>query len=489
MANLSSRNIKLYLSSWVDSVTGVQFLGGYRTTQELSDNRLHNLFNKTTKDEETSGIVKFRCVYVYNDNDTFYIKNPIVYVVSDTTSSNDSVAVGWGVAKIGPGDVTAVDGSIEQQIFNENTFPANVTFYGGNNRNEGAVLDTDIPPKMGKPLWIMYVSKFGAQDTAYNKFSIRIVTDNLRGTTSTITTQGIPKIKFAVIGECSSTSEFTKIANYIIPRNPDFIVTVGDNNTSNNPQFFLNTMNSYLNRMLLTFGWMDVTDSTVINAYKTAIGAFTFAPDVRNQYYSKTFGNIHILVTDTSGKIAWNVGSNQYSFIENDLKNAYANPNIDWIIVTTNSPAYGSLSNTAANGLSFDVRDLLHPLFVKYGVSFVLQGSFNWYERTQVLGYNITDPTNPTTFAYDGPFEYTIQGRKSFADGCIFMTVGTGGTMHDVFTAIASYVYYFDSVDYGYVWFEVDNTSPTKKTINAKFYATNLNTQFFRDSVQIDRTG
>src|SRR6476661_5094297 len=234
MANLTSRDIKLYYSSWSDSLTGVQFLGGYRTDQELSDNRLHNLFNKTTKDEEVSGIVKFRCVYVYNNNDTFYLKNPIVYVVSDTTSSNDSVSVGWGAAKIGPGDALAVDGSIEQQIFNENTFPVNVSFYGGNNRNEGAILDTDIPPKTGKPLWVMYVSKFGAQDVPFNKFSIRIVTDNLRGTAASVSTTAVPKIRFAVIGECSSSSDFTKIANYIIPRNPDFIVTVGDNNTSNN---------------------------------------------------------------------------------------------------------------------------------------------------------------------------------------------------------------------------------------------------------------
>ena len=132
---------------------------------------------------------------------------------------------------------------------------------------------------------------------------------------------------------------------------------------------------------------------------------------------------------------------------------------------------------------------MFHRLFVKYGVSLVLQGSLNWYERSQVLGYNVTSPVAPTTFAYDGPFEYHITGRKSFADGCIFLTVGTGGSLHDVITTPASYTYFFDAVDYGYLWVEVDNTSPTNKTINTKFYATNLNTQFFRDSVQIDRTG
>src|SRR6476469_8551992 len=150
---------------------------------------------------------------------------------------------------------------------------------------------------------------------------------------------------------------------------------------------------------------------------------------------------------------------------------------------------YGSLSNTSVKGISTDARDIFHPLFVQYGVSIVFQGQLNWYERTAVLGHNTTDPNTPTTFAYDGPYEYTITGRKSFADGCIFMTVGTGGTLHDTLTAIASYESFYDAVDYGYVWAEVDNTSPTKKTINCKFYATNLNTQFFRDSVQIDRVG
>ena len=55
-------------------------------------------FGKTTEDEQITGITKLRCGYIYNNNPDYYLKNPYVFVVSDTTSPNDYVEVGWGTA-------------------------------------------------------------------------------------------------------------------------------------------------------------------------------------------------------------------------------------------------------------------------------------------------------------------------------------------------------------------------------------------------------
>lgn len=487
MPVLTAKDIKIYTSSATDpNDATIVRLGGPRTTEELSDNRLHNIFPKTTKDEETTGVTKFRCFYLFNANTTTYLKNPVLFIVSDTSSSNDSVAIGWGSANVGSGLSGATDNSIEPAIGDQYTFPPNVTFFAGNTRNTGAVLDGDIPPNSGKPFWIMYQSAFGAQDFQFNIFQFEVVSDNLRGLVTKTTEVSVPKIRFDVIGEVSSTSDATTMANYIIASAPDFICTVGDNNTDGNSSFFTSMYNSYLNRMLLAFGPSDVSSLTTANNYKAAINQYKFAPNISNQYYSKTFGNVHILIMDTSFDIAYDNPSDQYTFVLKDLKSAYSDPSIDWIMVMTNAAMYSSPSNTSGQLTQDDLRDTYHELFVQYGVCVVFQGTFKTYERFKVLGYNITNPAEPTTFAYDGPNNYTITDRKSFDDGCIFVTIGSGGSGYDAFTSQASNSFFLDNIDYGYVNVIADNTS-RNKTITFRYYSTSRGTQFFIDSFSITR--
>src|SRR6476661_11015027 len=90
---LSKDDIKIFYSSASDGAA--LYLGGPRTTQELSDNYLHNFFQRTTTDEQITGITKYRCGYIFNNNPSIYIKNPILFLVSNTSSPNDNVSVGW----------------------------------------------------------------------------------------------------------------------------------------------------------------------------------------------------------------------------------------------------------------------------------------------------------------------------------------------------------------------------------------------------------
>lgn len=484
MANtLEKRDIRIFLST--KTVETITSLGGSRTIEELSDNRLHNFFQKTTDEEQRSGIIKFRCGYVYNANASVAMKNPALFIVSDTTSPNDSVEIGWGTAAVGTGYDDDPD-SIEQALDNENQFPSGVVFRDGNIRSNGSILGADIIPLRAKPFWVKYESLFNAQDFPFNKFVVRCVCDNLISTIPKPTGPPPPSmITFAILGEGSSDEDFTKIMSYIYPQNFDFLVTTGNNNVNANPQFFLDAMGNLIGRTLLCFGWYDVQSAEVINAYVNALAATPFVSTPAQRYYSKTIGNIHFIVMDTYGQ-SYLQGSEQYNFVENDLKDAYTDSNIDWIFVVTNKNIYGSQTTSATRFQYEDFRNAFHDMFTKYGVLCVFQGTFNFYERSKVLKFNPLNTNQPGTFAYDGPDNYLLYGKKSFIDGQIWITLGTGGALHDVITTPATYLDFSNWADFGYMKVICDNTLTNKK-ITFRFYATSGTTQVFKDQFTITR--
>lgn len=486
--NLNPSDIRIYYSS--KQVGDTLYLGGYRTNQELSDNYLHNFFPRTTEAEEVSGITKHRCGYIFNANPHIYMKNPILYIVQDTSSPNDYVMVGWGTSEIGTGLVGTGDYSVEQELDDEHSVPNGVYFYDGNVKSEGAILGQDIPPLKGKAFWIEYTSEFDAKDFPRNTFVLRCDTDNLPHNVTSDNAGGgglnRATISFPVISECSSTAAFTKMINYIIAQSPDFIVTTGNNNIDANSTFFLSALQSYLNRLIIGFGGRDVVNTTVSNAYVNAISSYNFVTNVSRKYYSKSYGNVHVLVMDTSGDAPYTNPSSQYTFVLNDLKAAFADPNIDWIFVITNKAMYSSQTTSAIRLLYPDLRDTYHQMFTDYGVIAVIQGTFHFYERTKVLGYNADNPSVPDSFAYNGPTNYTIRGKKSFMGGSLFYTVGSGGGPYDIISPTAQYSQFTDANDTGYLMIKVDNTGSDKKLI-IRYYASSRQTNVFVDEVIITR--
>jgi 3',5'-cyclic AMP phosphodiesterase CpdA len=87
-------------------------------------------------------------------------------------------------------------------------------------------------------------------------------------------------------------------------------------------------------------------------------------------YYSFVRGNVRFLALDTSR----GVDAKQLTWIESTLRDARE----EWKIPYFHHPLY---SNAARHGSSVDMRVLLEPLFLKYGVDVVFSGHDHVYER------------------------------------------------------------------------------------------------------------
>ena len=127
-------------------------------------------------------------------------------------------------------------------------------------------------------------------------------------------------------------------------------------------------------------------------------------------FYSFDFQNIHFVTI--SPYEPYTKGTEQYDFLENDLRIASNDTNIDWIIFWLHYPIYFS---NAENGYSDLV--ILHDILEKYNVDLVLQANFHAYERTMPISLENKMLDN-SRCDYNDP------------NGPIFVSVGTGGHSH-----------------------------------------------------------
>lgn len=100
------------------------------------------------------------------------------------------------------------------------------------------------------------------------------------------------------------------------------------------------------------------------------------------QYYTYKKGNVRFFVLDTN-----DMNPRQLAWLEKELQNAGS----DWKICYFHHPLY---SSAAFHGSSIELRHVLEPLFVKYGVQVVFAGHDHVYERVK--------PQNGITYFTEG---------------------------------------------------------------------------------------
>jgi len=248
---------------------------------------------------------------------------------------------------------------------------------------------------------------------------------------------------FAVAADFGCSENARNTIKNMEDKKPELVLPLGDLSVDKTANCWLDLISTFDDKSEITFGYHDVKDGeSKLNQYKDAFG-------LDNLYYSFDYRHVHFLIMSTLSE--FNVTSEQYKFIEKDLKTASENQNIDWIVVTSYGPFYTSPSTHPAKN---DVRNIYHPLFDTYGVDLVLQGHNHNYQRTYPVTFNADKNSNPTV---TNAFTTGYEGNN---DGVIYAIVGTGGEGFHPLEGRHSYVATQFADKFGFLDIEISNGNP-----------------------------
>jgi|ERR1041384_5337589 hypothetical protein len=161
---IASSDIKIFLSGGSGNTDPNASLGGVKSSTEVTDNTLNNLFDDVSGTESNAGDTEYRCVYVYNNHGTLSMQNTRVYISSNTSSADTT----FDIALAGEGvNATA------ETVANENTAPVGESFSAPTTYAGGLDMGT-IAAGQRYGLWIRRTVTAGAAadnaDTATIKY-------------------------------------------------------------------------------------------------------------------------------------------------------------------------------------------------------------------------------------------------------------------------------------------------------------------------------
>lgn len=250
----------------------------------------------------------------------------------------------------------------------------------------------------------------------------------------------------AATGDWGCTPNTKDTVDSIINKNPELVLGLGDYAYRNDAACWLEVIKPIENKMKIAIGNHD--DKKYVDGIevpsKERLEEYMNQFNLTKQFYSFDYQNVHFLAMSTED--SYEKGSMQYHFVDNDLKKAASDNNIDWIVVFYHRIAYTSPGMV---GSIADFRNTYHPLFDKYDVDIVLQAHTHNYQRSFPISYNSSNSSNPIIKDDD---------ISNYADlnGQIFAIVGTGGSnvIHNLtetpakFTAKQFYGYGFLNLEF-----------------------------------------
>jgi hypothetical protein len=265
------------------------------------------------------------------------------------------------------------------------------------------------------------------------------------------TIQPSPTFNIAVAADWGCDDNAKATAKNIQSKDPELVIANGDLSYKKSAECWFQIIQPFKSKMKIAMGDHDYTDTSggiegVINQYLKPL-------NLAKTYYSFDMNNVHVTVIDPY--IDYGFTSAQYLFIENDLKTASINPNIDWIFAVESTPMYTSPSKHAADST---IRDTYHPLFDKYGVDIVLNSDNHNYQRTFPLKYNKqSDSSKPII---------TDKNQNNYNGnylGQIYLITGTAGRSHYELEGQAPFVTKQDDKQFGFLNIDI-NTNNTSLT-------------------------
>lgn len=278
---------------------------------------------------------------------------------------------------------------------------------------------------------------------------------------------------FVAVGDWSCNKEAKTTTLNILKTDPEIMLGLGDYSYEKNAQCWKAITEGIDSKKIkISFGNHEFEDKSLLKQYMD----YT---NLEKQYYSFDYNNVHFISIST--ETPYEIGSEQYEFINQDLIKTKADSSIDWVIVYYHQPMYTSKTNH--EGLE-SLRDIYHTLFTDYGVDLVLQGHVHNYQRTYPLIYNNENPSNPTivqSAVLDNENEVEREDIYVDSPGTIFAIVGTGGRdLHELDDQSYFTIQQFE--DYGFLDLEVTNNG---KNLVGKFYA---NDGLIKDNFIIEKS-
>jgi hypothetical protein len=139
-------------------------LGGAKSSVEIVDATLQNLFDNISGAEASAGDTEYRCFYVHNAHATLSLQNAVAWIQTNTPSTSTAINIGAGTAAIN---------ATEQTVANESTAPSGVSFSAA--ANEGAAISLGtIPAGQHKAIWVRRVVDAAAAAYDNDGATIRI---------------------------------------------------------------------------------------------------------------------------------------------------------------------------------------------------------------------------------------------------------------------------------------------------------------------------
>jgi hypothetical protein len=165
------------------------------------------------------------------------------------------------------------------------------------------------------------------------------ITNNIQSSyaTTTTTSETLPGFNFAAAADWGCNSRTTDTVNNILDKNPELVLGLGDYDQyyGGNADCWLDIIQPIDNIMKIAIGKHEMNGSK-LTQYMEHYG-------LTEQYYSFDYQNVHFTVM--ADYLPDEIGSEQYTFVQNDLAKAAAAPNIDWIVIVHHDQQYASTKN------------------------------------------------------------------------------------------------------------------------------------------------
>jgi hypothetical protein len=276
---------------------------------------------------------------------------------------------------------------------------------------------------------------------------------------TTTTEEKSSSFNIAVSADWGCTEDTKKTAENIQKKNPELVIAAGDLSYDESASCWFEIIKPFKSKMKIAMGDHEYSDTTggpigVINQYLKPL-------NLAKTYYSFDLNNVHFVFIDPY--IDYSPGSSQYQFIEQDLKTASTNPNIDWTFVVESIPIYTSPAKHSANST---IRDIYHPLFDKYGVDLVFSSDNHNYQRTFPLKYNSEGGYSSNNPIIVDRNQNKYYNNNDDVGGVIYLIAGTAGKSLYEIKEQAPFVAKQNDKHFGFLNIDING-----KTVKGTFYA------------------